>query len=1107
VGSTYSDAGATATDNYDGDITASIATVNSVNTNAVGTYAITYDVSDSSGNPATQVTRTVNVVDTSAPIISILGSNPATVEAKAAYVDAGATALDAVDGAVIVTSSSTVNTDELGTYLVTYSATDLHGNTATATRTVTVVDTVAPVISIIGDNPASVEVYAVYADAGATAFDAVDGTVPVVASGTVNTNALGSNTITYSASDSHGNTATATRVVNVVDTTAPTITLIGEMSVTIEIGSTYVDAGASANDNYDGDITAGIVIVNSVNTNAVGSYSITYDVTDSSGNFATQVTRTVNVVDTSAPIISILGSNPATAEAKTAYADAGATALDAVDGVVIVTSSSTVNTDELGTYWVTYSATDSHGNTATATRTVNVVDTTKPEITILGNNPATLEAKTAYADAGAAAFDTVDGTIPVVASGTVNADILGEYTITYVATDSSGNTATATRIVNVVDTTAPIITVLGENPATIEFGLEYSDAGATALDNYDGTITSSIVTVNPVNTSAVGAYVVTYDVSDSSGNHALQSIRTVNVVDTVAPAIALVGSDSVTVEVNTAYTDAGATATDNAPGLVEVTFIDTSNIHVVGEYIISYTATDASGNTASISRTIHVVDTTAPVISLIGENPRSIVFGTEYIDDGATATDNYDEIVMVTTNNPVNPNVVGTYVVTYDATDAAGNSAAQRNRTVNVLPSPLEVELAKAKQDITTALVLNGNPSAGNLLADLYLPIALSSHPGVAIRWDSTNPEAISTSGNVTRPTESDANVNLTATLTLEEFTESVLLEFTVRKAQPAAVPDNGTVTVTTGQDEVVIDATNNDTALLVIVPGNIGSNTTIFVNFAALVNGTGESSEVALPTGINMTRTGPLAINYTAAIPANTTITGPAGWDGLMQVPQVVDSSAFFAPSGTANVVVQFGTGAELNFSQPVMVVLGGMAGKKAAWAHGTGALSDITTACNSATNPTNIGQTGPARECYIDLGADLVIWTYHFTSFSAYTPAQVNGGQKDTYNIYNSGSVYSPNRSSAQATPVPTAVPTQAASTPVVTAHPTATAVPTAQKQFPIAVASENQQEYAELPSSPIEEGPGVQTGLLTANPAGLGILVLLLIGVAAYMIFRKN
>ena len=81
--------------------------------------------------------------------------------------------------------------------------------------------------------------------------------------------------------------------------------------------------------------------------------------------------------DTLAPIISILGDNPAFAEFGSTYVDAGATARD--QGQAITgTSSGTVDTSVEGTYTITYSATDAAGNTGTATRTVNVADTTVP---------------------------------------------------------------------------------------------------------------------------------------------------------------------------------------------------------------------------------------------------------------------------------------------------------------------------------------------------------------------------------------------------------------------------------------------------------------------------------------------------------------------------------------------------------------------------------------------------------------------------------------------------------------------------------------------------------------------------------------------------------
>ncbi|MDB9964787.1 DUF5011 domain-containing protein [Flavobacteriaceae bacterium] len=81
------------------------------------------------------------------------------------------------------------------------------------------------------------------------------------------------------------------------DSIAPVITLLGDATVSIEVGDTYIDAGATAKDNYDGDITSNIVTVSNVDTAIVGSYTVTYDVSDANENAAATVTRTVNVED------------------------------------------------------------------------------------------------------------------------------------------------------------------------------------------------------------------------------------------------------------------------------------------------------------------------------------------------------------------------------------------------------------------------------------------------------------------------------------------------------------------------------------------------------------------------------------------------------------------------------------------------------------------------------------------------------------------------------------------------------------------------------------------------------------------------------------------
>ena len=149
---------------------------------------------------------------------------------------------------------------------------------------------------------------------------------------------------------------------------APVITLLGESEVSLELGSSYTDAGATAVDNIDGDITSNIAVVSTVDVNNVGTYTVTYNVSDAAGNAATQVIRTVNITpDVTIPVTTLLGESEVSLELGSIYTDAGATAVDNIDGditVNIVTVNS-VDVNNVGTYTVTYNVSDAAGNAAT----------------------------------------------------------------------------------------------------------------------------------------------------------------------------------------------------------------------------------------------------------------------------------------------------------------------------------------------------------------------------------------------------------------------------------------------------------------------------------------------------------------------------------------------------------------------------------------------------------------------------------------------------------------------------------------------------------------------------------------------------------------------
>jgi endo-1,3(4)-beta-glucanase len=157
--------------------------------------------------------------------------------------------------------------------------------------------------------------------------------------------------------------------------------------------------------------------------------------------------------DTTPPVVTISGDANVNHEQGTTYSDAGATATDNVDGDVSVEVSGSVDDAVAGTYNITYSATDQAGNSSSASRTVQVQDTIPPVITLNGEASITIEQGTVYSDPGATATDSVDGTLDVPVSGTVETEV-GEYTLTYTATDAGGNSASVDRIVTVIEADA-----------------------------------------------------------------------------------------------------------------------------------------------------------------------------------------------------------------------------------------------------------------------------------------------------------------------------------------------------------------------------------------------------------------------------------------------------------------------------------------------------------------------------------------------------------------------------------------------------------------------------------------------------------------------------
>jgi hypothetical protein len=241
------------------------------------------------------------------------------------------------------------------------------------------------------------------------------------------------------------------------------------------------------------------------------------------------------------------------------------------------------------------------------------------------------------------------------------------------------------------DTTPPVLTLVGDDPQLIEAGTDYTELGATASDNVDGDLTNSIVVdASAVDTSMLGDYTVAYEVRDAAGNIGIVT-RTVTVQDTTPPVITLIGDNPQIIEAGDPYDELGATASDYLDGDLSTSIIiDASTVDTMalGDHAVSYDVTDAAGNTATtVTRSVRVQDTIAPVITLLGDDPQAIVVGTPYDELGATAADNFDgdisDAIEVDTSR-IDMSVSGDYQVLYKVSDTAGN-VATRMRAVRLV--------------------------------------------------------------------------------------------------------------------------------------------------------------------------------------------------------------------------------------------------------------------------------------------------------------------------------------------------------------------------------------------------------------------------------------
>ena len=274
-----------------GDEEAMVEVIGSVDTSKLGKYDVVYKATYE--DMVKEITVSYVVCDNMAPVIELVVNEESFTSPKDSYEEEGFKATDNYDGDI---TDKVIREEKDG--IVTYTVTDSAGNVTTTQRVIVYKDAVAPVITLNGSIDTSLNLGQEYVEEGFVASDDCDGDITdkVVVSGSIDTSKPGKYILEYKVSDTYGNECVINRNVVVADFEPPTLTLSGEKNQYIKLGTEYIEAGYSASDNIEGDVTAKVEISGSVDTSNIGLYTITYKVTDASGN-STSAIREVYVYE------------------------------------------------------------------------------------------------------------------------------------------------------------------------------------------------------------------------------------------------------------------------------------------------------------------------------------------------------------------------------------------------------------------------------------------------------------------------------------------------------------------------------------------------------------------------------------------------------------------------------------------------------------------------------------------------------------------------------------------------------------------------------------------------------------------------------------------
>ncbi|MCB9187192.1 MAG: choice-of-anchor L domain-containing protein [Flavobacteriales bacterium] len=596
----------------------------------------------------------------------------------------------------------------VGTTNVTWTTTDVNGNTASCSQDVVVTDDENPAavcqnITVYLDGAGNASITAADIDGGSTDNCGVASTSASTTSFTCAS--VGGNTVTLTVTDVNGNSSSCNALVSVADTVSPAavcqnITVYLDGAGNASITAADIDGGSTDN--------CGVASTSASTTSftcaSVGGNTVTLTVTDVNGN-ASSCDAVVSVADTVSPA--------AVCQNITVYLDgAGNASITAADidggstdncGVASTSASTTSFTcASVGGNTVTLTVTDVNGNSSSCDALVSVADTVSPaavcqNITVFLDGAGNASITAADIDGGSTDNCGVASTTASTTSFTCAS--VGGNTVTLTVTDVNGNSSSCDAVVSVADTVSPAavcqnITVYLDGAGNASITAAHIDGGST--DNCGVASTSASTT--SFTCASVGGNTVTLTVTDVNGN-ASSCDAVVSVADTVSPAAVC---QNITVQLDasgsasiSAYDVDGGSSDNCADWSLSVSqaSFDCSNL---GSNTVTLTVDDVNGNSSSCNATVTVEDDIDP--SLVG-CPSDITVTASSNDcapsvnwTAPTANDNCSATVSSNYNSGDNfP--VGTTVVTYTATDVAGNSVSC-SFDVTINPTQLVVSIS-----------------------------------------------------------------------------------------------------------------------------------------------------------------------------------------------------------------------------------------------------------------------------------------------------------------------------------------------------------------------------------------------------------------------------